>query len=103
MRLGQNLNKEKLKLSELLNGAYASSPTSNGTWISDTELTFIDWQYNFVLYDAATNQTRSIVIASLMVSMIGEETLERSSTSIAETARCSSRNSLVRSKKRPLH
>lgn len=65
-KLTRNLNKEKLKLSDWLNNKYSPGSTYNGTWISDTELAFINAEGSFVRYDVRQNETRIIVDAGVM-------------------------------------
>lgn len=68
-KLTRGLDKEKLKLSELLHGKFSGSSTFNGTWISDTEIAFIDKERNFVLFDVAANKSHILVYGNVMVSM----------------------------------
>ena len=68
-KLMRNSNKEKLKLSELLGNKYSPKSTYNGTWISDTEIAFMDTEGSFVRYDVVQNITTTIVDASIMVSI----------------------------------
>ena len=72
-KLTRNLNKEKLKLSDWLNNKYSPGSTYNGTWISDTELAFINAEGSFVRYDVRQNETRIIVDAGVMVRRRGGE------------------------------
>ncbi|KPM02288.1 dipeptidyl peptidase IV-like protein 1 [Sarcoptes scabiei] len=58
--------KEKLKLKELLNGAYTIQPTFNGTWISDNEITYIRENGDFVILDVLTANITVIIYAHLM-------------------------------------
>lgn len=62
--------KEKLKLKELLNGAYTIQPTFNGTWISDNEITYIRENGDFVILDVLTANITVIIYAHLMVSRL---------------------------------
>nr|XP_046920004.1 prolyl endopeptidase FAP-like isoform X3 [Dermatophagoides farinae] len=61
-----NETREKLKLDELLHGNYTVQPTFNGTWISDTEITFISSAGDFVLYDVRADKTDTIIYARIM-------------------------------------
>lgn len=65
-KLARNLNKDKLKLSELLANKYSPLPTFNGTWITDTSIAFIDVQGNFVRYDVEQNETEIVIDATIM-------------------------------------
>lgn len=61
--------RERLKLEELLHGNYTIQPTFNGTWISDTEITFISSAGDFALYDVRNDKTDIIIYARIMVSI----------------------------------
>lgn len=63
----RNSNKEKLKLTDYLNGKYSSRSVLNSTWISDTEITFIDVNGNFVLYNVDNQTSQTVVTGALMV------------------------------------
>lgn len=69
-KLARNLNKDKLKLSELLANKYSPLPTFNGTWITDTSIAFIDVQGNFVRYDVEQNETEIVIDATIMVCFV---------------------------------
>ncbi|XP_027197777.2 prolyl endopeptidase FAP-like isoform X2 [Dermatophagoides pteronyssinus] len=58
--------RERLKLEELLHGNYTIQPTFNGTWISDTEITFISSAGDFALYDVRNDKTDIIIYARIM-------------------------------------
>lgn len=59
--------RERLKLDELLQGNYTVQPTFNGTWISDTEITYISSTGDFTIYNVRADKTDIIIHARIMV------------------------------------
>lgn len=62
--------KERLKLNEFLDGSYNEEPTFNGTWISDTEISYINSNGDFVKYDINSENITVIIYARIMVCLI---------------------------------